>query len=165
MTTKADYTDGEWATLRRAPMVAGMAISLADPGGPIEATKETLAALRTLRDPAAAGAESELTTAVAKDVQEASKQRQNPLGDFKPRGALAGQQILEELQRANAILTEKAAPEEAAAFRRWIVAAAQASANAAKEGGFMGFGAERVSQGEKEMLDKVAEAAGAGAPG
>src|SRR5437762_21982 len=105
MTTKADYSDAEWATLRRAPMVAGLAISLADPGGPIEATKETLAALKTLRDPTAAGADSELTTAVAEDVQELAKHRQSPLGDFKPRGALAGQQILEELQKANAILT------------------------------------------------------------
>jgi hypothetical protein len=27
--------------------------------------------------------------------------------------------------------------------------------NAAKEGGFMGFGAAQVSKGEKEMLDQV----------
>ena len=27
--------------------------------------------------------------------------------------------------------------------------------NAAKEGGFMGFGATQVSNGEKEMLDQV----------
>ena len=33
MTAKADYTDEEWNRLRRAPFVAGMAISLADPGG------------------------------------------------------------------------------------------------------------------------------------
>ena len=36
MTTKADYTDEEWAALRRAPLVAGLAVSFADPGGPIE---------------------------------------------------------------------------------------------------------------------------------
>ena len=161
MTTKPDYTDEEWATLRRAPMVAGMALTLADPGGPIEATKETLATLRTLRDPGAVNAESELTTDVAQDVEALAKERKSPLGDFKPRGALAGQEILEELQRANAILTDKAAPDEVAAFRRWVVGAAQASANAAKEGGFMGFGAERVSEGEKEMLEKVTEAVGA----
>jgi len=40
MTSKADFTDEEWARLKRAPFVAGMAISLADPrrarsrGGP-----------------------------------------------------------------------------------------------------------------------------------
>jgi hypothetical protein len=46
MTTKADYTDEEWVRLRRAPFVAGMAISIADPGGPIELTRETLATLK-----------------------------------------------------------------------------------------------------------------------
>ena len=46
MTTKADFTDEEWTRLKRAPFVAGMGVSLADPGGPIEAGKETLATLR-----------------------------------------------------------------------------------------------------------------------
>jgi len=41
------------------------------------------------------------------------------------------------------------------AFRRWLVAAAQAAADAAKEGGFLGFGAEQVSAGERQMLDQV----------
>ena len=35
MTTKADFTEEEWARLGRAPLVAGMAITLADPGGPV----------------------------------------------------------------------------------------------------------------------------------
>ena len=46
MTTQADFTDEEWARVKRAPFVAGMAISLADPGGPIEAFHETAATLR-----------------------------------------------------------------------------------------------------------------------
>jgi hypothetical protein len=161
MTAKTDYTEEEWATLRRAPMVAGMAISLADPGGPIEATKETLATLKTLRDPSTVDAESELNKSVAEDVEALAKERKSPLGDFKPKGALAGQEILEELKRASTIVADKATPDEAEAFRRWVVGAAQAAANAAKEGGFMGFGAERVSAGEKEMLEKVAGAVGA----
>src|SRR5215213_2210128 len=49
MTGKTDFTDEEWARLKRAPFVAGMAISLADPGGPIEAVKETAATLKTVR--------------------------------------------------------------------------------------------------------------------
>jgi hypothetical protein len=39
--TLTDFTDEERTRLKRAPFVAGMAISLADPGGPIEAFKET----------------------------------------------------------------------------------------------------------------------------
>jgi hypothetical protein len=53
VTTKSDFTEDEWSEVVRAPFVAGMAITLADPGGPIEATKETMAhaqdAPRTLR--------------------------------------------------------------------------------------------------------------------
>ena len=36
MTTKSDFTEEEWTRVVRAPLVAGLAISLADPGGPIE---------------------------------------------------------------------------------------------------------------------------------
>ena len=43
MTSKDAFTEDAWIRLRRAPMVAGMAISIADPGGPIELTKETMA--------------------------------------------------------------------------------------------------------------------------
>jgi hypothetical protein len=31
MTTKADFSEEDWARLKRAPFVAGLAISLADP--------------------------------------------------------------------------------------------------------------------------------------
>ncbi len=119
MSTKSDFTDEEWARLKRAPFVAGMAISLADPGGPIEAFKETKATLNTVR--------------AAEDGS---------------RG---------ELGEVNRIATEKATPEDAAAIREWLLVAAQEAANAAKEGGFMGWHAERVSAGEQKMLDSLRE--------
>jgi hypothetical protein len=37
---------------------------------------------------------------------------------------------------------------------------AENAADAAKEGGFMGFNAERVSQGEKDMLAQLRSALG-----
>jgi hypothetical protein len=165
MTTKADFTEEEWARLERAPLVAGMAISLADPGGPIEAVKESLAAIRTLTEPASSGAGVELVDEVAKSVSEKTKARKNPLADFKPRGATASQEILDELGAVNQLVTEKATPEEAAAFREWLLEAARRSAEAAKEGGFMGFKAERVSEGEQRMLDKLGEVLEAPASG
>lgn len=158
VTTKADFSDEEWARLERAPFVAGLSISLADPGGPIEAVKESMATIKTVIETAETGGQGELVDAVAKSVAEKAKQRQNPLGDFKPKGALAGEQILEELRAVNELVTEKATPEEAAAFREWLLTAAKQSAEAAKEGGFLGFKAERVSEGEQTMLDKLGEA-------
>jgi transcription antitermination factor NusG len=155
MTSKQDFTDEEWARVRRAPLVAGFAISIADPGGPIELTKETMASLRSATLPPS---QEELLASVALDVQAMARRHQNPLGDFKPS---SGQVVLEELRGVNEIVTVKATPQEVEAFRGWLVATAQAAADAAKEGGFMGFGAEQVSAGEKRMLDQVRAALGA----
>jgi len=134
-----------------------MAISLADPGGPIEVVKETMATIKIVVEPSASGDRGELVAAVAASVAEKTRKREKPLGDFKPRGALAGEEILDELRAANELLDQKATPDEAAAFRAWLLAAAKAAAEAAKEGGFLGFHAERVSEGEQRMLDKLAE--------
>jgi hypothetical protein len=157
MTSKPDFSEEEWTRLKRAPFVAGMAISLADPGGPIELVKETAATLKTVRDAAESGGRGELIEAIAQDAVADTRQRQNPLHDFKAKGALAGQEILEELAEVNRIVSAKATPEEADAYRDWLRTAAQEAATAAKEGGFMGFRAERVSEGEQRMLDKLAE--------
>jgi len=158
MTSKADYTEEEWVRLRRAPFVAGLAISIADPGGPIELAKETIATLRATSTPPS---QEELLVAVSQDIGSMVNQKQYPMAGFKPdSSALAGKMSLDELKGVNEILIAKATPEEADAFRRWLLAAAQASADGAKEGGFMGFGAELVSQGEQRMLDELRTAVG-----
>jgi hypothetical protein len=157
MTTKAEFTEEEWARLGRAPLVAAMAISLADPGGPIEAIKETSAALKTVLEAAQTGGNGEFVQAVAKDVAEKGRHRENPMAGFKPKGAQAREQILDELRAVNALLTDKTTPEEAAQFRDWLRSAAQRAATAAKEGGFMGFNAQRVSEGEQQMLEQLGE--------
>ncbi len=153
MTSKAVFSDEEWTRLRRAPFVAGLAISMADPGGPIEMAKETMATLRAATTPPS---QEELLVAISQDIASMMNQKQNPLKDFKPdSAALAGKMVLDELKAADEIATAKATPEEADAYRRWLLTVAQAAADAAKEGGFMGFGAELVSQGEQRMLGEL----------
>ncbi len=79
----------------------------------------------------------------------------------RSRKTQAGIQILEDLSATAAVVSAKATPEEAQGWRAWMVAVAQAAADAAKEGGFMGFGAELVSQRERDMMARVAKAVGA----
>ena len=160
MTAKADFTDEEWTRLKRAPFVAGMAISLSDPGGPIELVKETAAAVKTVVGAVEQGGRGELVQAVAAEAAADAKTHKNPLHDFKPKGALAGQMVLDELTGVNAIVSAKASPEDAEAYRTWLKDAAREAADAAKEGGFLGFHAVRVSEGEQRMLDKLGEALG-----
>ena len=163
MTTKSDFTDDEWTRVVRSPFVAGMAISLADPGGPVEATKETLATLEIARNPPAG---AQLLAEVALEVHAMTEQKRSPLGGYRPAadGAHWGEQVLEELRSVRELVTARATPEEAAAFGQWLAAAAQAAADAAKEGGFLGFGAQQVSEREADMLEQVRAAVLAPAP-
>lgn len=159
MTTKSDFTEEEWTRVRRAPLVAGMAISLADPGGPIELAKESAASLKSATNPPS---REQLLADIALDLQAMAQQRQNPLTDFKPTpGSDPRQHILEELRAVSGMVGSKATAEESTAYKQWLLTSAQAAADAAKEGGFMGFGAEQVSQGEKDMLSQVSAAIGA----
>jgi hypothetical protein len=153
VTTKTDFTEDEWTRIVRAPMVAGMAISLADPGGPIEATKETMATLKNATNPPS---REQLLADVALEIQALTQQRQNPLKGYKPtKDRPVGDQVLDELRGVQAIVAGKADPAEAAAFGQWLVAAAQAAAEAAKDGGFMGIGAHQVSEREQAMVEQV----------
>ena len=156
MTTKSDFTEDEWVQVRRAPFVAGMAISLADPGGPIEMAKESMATIKSATNPPS---REQLLAEVALEIQAMAQERHNPLKDYQlSKGEQAGQQILAELRAVKGIVATKATPEETTAFSQWLLTTAQAAADAAKEGGFMGFRAVQVSQGEKDMLDQVRSA-------
>jgi len=153
MTSRADFTDEEWARLGRAPLLAGLAISLSDPGGPIEAAKESGAALKTVLERSF----GEFVQSVADDVAAKAKRRENPLAGFAPDRRRAGEEILDELRSVYALLIEKAAPEDVDDFREWIRMASQRAALAAKEGGFLGIGGERVSDREQQMLETLGE--------
>ena len=156
MSTKSDFPEEEWTRIVRAPFVAGLAISLADPGGPIEAAKETMATVKSSTNPPS---REQLLAEVALELNAMTQQRQNPLKGYKPaKGEAPGEQILEELRAVQALVAARATPEETAAFGQWLLATAQAAADAAKDGGFMGFGAKQVSDGEQAMLDRVREA-------
>jgi hypothetical protein len=155
VTTKNDFSEEEWTRIVRAPFVAGLAIALADPGGPVEVAKESMAMIKAATNPSS---REQLISEVALDIQADVQQKRNPLKGYRPTSpgtAPTGDQVLVELRAVHAIVAARATPDETAAFGQWLVDSAQAAANAAKEGGFLGFGAEQVSEGELHMLDQV----------
>jgi hypothetical protein len=93
-----------------------------------------------------------------------AEQRENPMAGFKLDRSRAREQILDELRAVHALLAEKATPEEAAEFGEWIKLASQRAALAAKEGGFLGIGGERVSEREQQMLETLGEIFGESGP-
>ena len=157
MTSRDDFTDEEWTRLGRAPLLAGLAITLSDPGGPIEAVKESGAAFKTVLEAAREESFGQFVQSLADDVAAKAKRRENPLAGFAPDRRRASEDILDELRSIYALLVDKAAPEDVDDFREWIRTAAQRAALAAKEGGFLGIGATRVSEREEQMLETLGE--------
>jgi hypothetical protein len=118
MTTKSDFSEDDWSRIVRAPLVAGLAIALADPGGPIDAAKESMATLKAATNPAS---REQLVTEVALDIQAKVQQKQNPLKGyrFSTEGeAPSGEQVLIELEAVQAIVAARATPKETAATER-----------------------------------------------
>ena len=104
MTTKKDFSEEEWTRIVRAPFVAGLAVALADPGGPIEVAKESMALIRSATNPSS---RERLVAEVALDIEAEVQQKRNPLKGYRPTSpgtAPAGDQVLVELREVRAIV-------------------------------------------------------------
>jgi hypothetical protein len=66
--------------------------------------------------------------------------------------------ILAALGQGAALVDAKAPPDAAAGFKVWLGQISERVANAASEGGFMGFGGVQVSDAEKATLEELSQA-------
>jgi len=69
-------------------------------------------------------------------------------------------QMLEMLNQSLSVLDQVGAPGEKAGFCTWLLDVAQATAEAGREGGFLGIGSVRVSDQEKAALEELKQAFG-----
>jgi hypothetical protein len=65
--------------------------------------------------------------------------------------------FLGQVTRAAALVGQKA-PADAPAYKAWLVACAEKTAQAAKEGGFFGFGGVQVTPGETAAIARLTSA-------
>jgi hypothetical protein len=161
MATKASFTPEEWRQLLQSPMLAGMAVTAADPSGLFGLVKEGLAASRALAEAKTAPAANELIRALVADF-ETAEGRDAARDGLKTR--FAGAKASDVKPKAIAALRDVAtllatkAPEDASAFKSWLEDLARRVAEASKEGGFLGFGGVQVSDAEKATLAEISAA-------
>ncbi len=159
MSLKDNFTPEEWARVVGAPVLAGIAVTAAEPGGLWSAVKESAAVAGALAEVRAAGGGDGL-------IREVVSAYETPEGRDMARGVLKTEAkgkapvavvdaALVELGAVSGLVAAKA-PESAAAFRAWLKAIAGKVAEAGTEGGFLGFGGEKVSASEKATLDRLA---------
>jgi hypothetical protein len=161
MANKADFSADEWKQLLESPMLASIAVTAAEPSGLWGMLKESFAAggrlAKAKTDPAA----NELVKAVVTDFESgegrgaARDGLQARLKGSKPGDAKA--KAIEGLRQVAALLEAKA-PNDAAAFKAWLQSISQHVAEAANEGGFLGFGGVQVSDAETATLAEIATA-------
>jgi hypothetical protein len=161
MLTKTDFTAEEWNVIRRAPFMAALVVVAASPSGPFGVVKEMFAVGKTLADAKLLGASSDLVKAVVADLETAEARQQSTPAELQ--GKTSDQvrtAALEACRQAAAVVEKKAKPDEAQAFKQWLVSASQKVAEAAKEGGFLGFGGTRVSEQETSALKDLTSVLG-----
>lgn len=158
MTTQADYTPEEWRVLFNAPVMAGMVVMLAGKSGPIQIAREMFAIGSSMAEIDQGGNTNELIKSIVAEV----KARNKPEGEApRPEDVEQARSLAtEHLRQVAVILDRKSTPEEAAGFKQWLVAISQKVAQAAKEGGFLGFGGTQVTADEEAAMQQVAGALG-----
>jgi len=163
MANKTNFTPEEWKLLLESPMMTSMAVTAAEPSGLWGMLKESFASATDVAKAASDAGANSLVKAVATDFT-TSEGRTTARDDLKAK--LAGSKpadikikSIESLKRVSALLDSKA-PADAAAFKGWLRQISEHVADAAEEGGFLGFGGVKVSEAEKATLSDISHALG-----
>ena len=163
MTNKTSFSPDEWTKVLQSVMMAGIAVTAAEPSGLWGTLKESMVAGHALIEAKSDAKSNELIKAVvadyessdgravARDGLQAALKGSNP-GEIKNKAVAA--------IRDAAALVDAKAPSDAQAFKAWLRHISQGVAEASREGGFLGFGGVRVSDAEKATLAEISGALG-----
>jgi hypothetical protein len=69
-------------------------------------------------------------------------------------------EVIANAMQAREILAAKSSPEEANAYKAWVLGVVERVINRTKQGGFLGIGGERVDTEEAQFRDELAAALG-----
>jgi len=152
MSQLTSYTSEEVNTLVRAPLIIGMMVVGASLSGPFGVVKELLAALKATEDASKQASES----SVLKNLFSAQsmKAHHEQMAQEKP-GAMDKTTQRQKIRQAISILTTKGDASEVEAYKAMLISAAENTASAAKEGGFLGIGGKRISEAEHAVIKEI----------
>jgi hypothetical protein len=164
MADKSTFTKQEWSLLLQSPMIAGMAITAADPSGLWGLLKESFASGSALTQAITGTNTNSLVKALVTDFSESESRtvaRDGLTAKFTgSQPADVKTKSIDSLRQVSALLDTKA-PGDAVAFKAWLRQISQSTAEAAKEGGgLLGLGGVQVSDAEKATLAEISTALG-----
>jgi hypothetical protein len=158
MSSRSDFTPEQWRALCNAPQLVALATAAAGHSGLFGSISEGMAMASSMAE-AVRGDHPLLKEIFAKDDIRASQDDIRALikgvSDTATLNVKLQDAAASALTAAVTALASKGATTDADAYRRMLGGIAEKIANASSEGGFLGFGGERVSEGERQFLDRL----------
>ncbi len=160
MADRSNFTDEEWSRVLQSVTLAGIAITAASPSGLWGLVKESFAAGSVLAHARTDAGTCALAKAVIDDLQ-TSEGRARARQGIEVRAGDEAQTIqaraVAALGEVGALVDARAA-DDAPAFKAWLRGISQRVAEAAKEGGFLGFGGVQLDEAEQKALADISAA-------
>lgn len=162
MSLKDNFTPDEWFKVMTGPGRVGAAVVAASPSGLTGLVAEAQAIAGAIRDQMAAAGRTPLLEAMAADLMGTPPSAQDQPQEERARSMdEARARSIEAVRQVVWLVGSKAGPEDLAAYRRLLLTVAERTAEAAKEGGFLGIGGEQVNEKERAVLDELRSVIGA----
>ena len=161
MSTKDDYTPEEWQLLFDIPPMVGTAVMVAGRSG-LGSLKEAFALASGVLSGKHGYEDNQLIQSLIESrLKEGQRSQVESLTDNPYRSKQPSElvdEVAKKCSQASHLLSEKSTVQEAGSYKQWVLEVGQKVAEAAKEGGFLGVGGQRVSAAEQEVLDKLTAA-------
>ena len=171
MAVKEKFSEDEWYLIATVPSMVGAAMAGAGKSGIIGTTKEAMASMKSIvagkndyPNNEVIGGILEKAESFSDAKEKAGAFREKALGDLKSQNIKSPDEfnsyMLGNCEQAIALVMDRCGAGEADDYRQWAMDIAEKVARAASEGGFLGFGGEQVSDGERQLLAKIEQTLG-----
>ena len=157
MSVKDNFSADEWLKVMTAPGRAGAAVVAASPSGLTGLVAEAQAIAGAVRESVSAQDRTPLMEAMAADLMGTPPDPKSLQGDQARAKNMeeVKNQSLEGVRQALWLVSSKASPEDAAAYKAMLLRVAERAAAAAKEGGFLGMGGEQINDKERAVIEEL----------
>lgn len=166
MSISEKYTAEEWKTIASLPQSVGAIMASAGFSGLIGSGKEMFASVRGIMDAKQEYANNSLIQEIIPNTKDrsaametAKEQRKFLMSRIKEHNIKSSEDlrelILGDCKKSVELIEAKESAEIAGEYKKWVLNVAEGVANAAKEGGFLGFGGERFSEKEQKLFSEL----------
>lgn len=155
MSLKDQFSTDEWLTVMTGPGRTGAAVVAASPSGVTGLIAEAQAISATIRENVSKSGRTPLMEAMAADLLGTPPDPRDLPREQASSMDQVRDQSVDGVRRAVWLVSAKASPEDAAAYKAMLMQVAERTAQAAKEGGFLGMGGEQVSEKERAVIEDL----------